>query len=264
MKKAVIIIARNEGEWTQITADDFRKNMPDAQIIGVDDGGENLWPDFVRVIKTKGGVGVGMARRIGAENTDADVLVFTDGHVKYRKGDIEKAWKLAAEGYVVNPTTVNMANETKKGCGRKQFLPSHSTTYVTAKEGKQCGLVGSVYFMSKQVAMNIVAPTPSHGYNEQIMTCAAFTFNHKIYALPELVFAHHYKKKFNYTVTYRGQQQNLTLLKWWFFKGRLPHDLSKTELNYMRYVRENRKLSVTQLTESINQMNKDLTNVSTN
>lgn len=260
INKAVIIIARNEGNWTSVTADDFKKHMPDAEIIGIDDGEDNTWPDYVKVIKTKGGIGVGRVRRLGAESTSAELLVFTDGHVKYKEGDIDKAWDLASKGYVVNPSVVSMESESKKGCGRRHLLDNHSAKYVSAKEGMQCGLVGSVYFMRKDVALDIVAPTPSHGYNEQIMTYAAFSFGHKIYALPSLSFSHLFKKKFNYKVTFRGQQKNLLLLKWWFFGGRIPPNVSGTESNYMKYVRTNKKITIKQLKESINQMNKILTN----
>lgn len=259
MKKAVIIIARNEGDWPAKTADNFRKAMPDAEIIGVDDGGTNKWPDYVKVVKTTGGIGVGNCRRAGAENTDADLVVFTDGHVHYVEGDIDKAWQLAQDGYIVNPSCMSMATQIIHGCGRKQNLPNHKATYVKVPEGSVVGLIGSVYFMKRETALEIVAPTPSHGYNEQIMTYAAIALGYKTYALPGLVFSHLFKKKFdNYRVTYSGQQRNRMLCDLWFFSGKRPQNLSDIEKQYYKFIQANRKLSVKGLESSILQINRNL------
>ena len=259
MKKAVIIIARNEKDWPAKTADSFRAAMPYAEIIGVDDGGENQWPDYVKVVKTTGAIGVGNCRRAGAENTDADLVVFTDGHVFYESGDIEKAWQLASQGYIVNPSTMSMATRIIHGCGRKHMLPSHKCNYVKAKEGTLVSMIGSVYFMKREIALEIVAPTPSHGYNEQIMSCAAFSLGYKTYAYPDLVFSHLFKQKFdNYRVTYSGQQRNRLLCDFWFFETRKPNNISPAEKEYYKMIKQNRKLSASQLQSKIVMMNRKL------
>jgi len=107
MNISVIIIARNEGNWPAKTANDFKNNMPDAEIIGVDDGGTNSWPKFVRVVKTQGGYGVGRCRLLGAQKATKDLIVVTDGHVLYDSGSIQEALELAEKGYIVNPSTVS-------------------------------------------------------------------------------------------------------------------------------------------------------------
>lgn len=258
MKKAVIIIARNEGEWTYKTAHDFKKTMPDAQIIGIDDGGKNIWTDFVKVHKTKGGIGVGMCRRKGVELADADVICVTDGHVLHHRGDINKAWELAMQGYVVNSTTRSIVTGKEHGNGRRQDLKTHVAKNVRVPEGFEVGLIGGIYFMRKDVALEVIAPTPNHGANEQIMTCAAFSLGHKIYTLPSLVFAHLYKKKFNYTVTGTQQQRNKRLLEWWFFGKLPPQTVNEIEKEYHGFIKEYRVLNAKQLTEKIDKMNKNL------
>lgn len=255
MTKAVIIIARNEGEWTLRTAKSFRNAVPDAEFIGVDDGGKNQWPDFVKVHSTKGGAGVGMARQIGAQMADAELICVTDGHVLYDKGDIEKAWDLASKGFIVNPTTKSIKSNKEHGNGRTHIIPSHKTMNVRTCEGEEVGMIGSVYFMNKEIALNIFAPTPAHGVNEHIMTCAAFCLGYKIYALPQLVFSHLYKKKFNYKLSHAEQVRNRELLDWWFFKRKQPKKTVEIEHKYNIFIKQNRILSVAQLTEKFNKMN---------
>ena len=256
MKKAVIIIARNEKDWPAKTANSFHDAMPDAEIVGVDDGGENDWPAFVNVYKTTGGIGVGQCRNKGAKMTDADLVCFTDGHVLYESGDINKAWSLAEQGYVVNPSTMSMINDKVHGCGRQHQLPSHHATYVRAQEGTLVGMIGSVYFMKRSTALEIVAPTSSHGFNEQIMTCAALTFGHKTYAFPSLIFRHMFKKRFdNYKVSYTQQQKNRLLLDWWFFGKSIPANATNDEKYYYKFAQEKRKLSPSELRNNILEMN---------
>lgn len=255
MRKAVIIVARNEGEWTKKTANSFRKVMPDAKIIGIDDGGYNEWPEYVEVHKSETPIGVGQSRRLGVEVSNADLIVVTDGHVLYDSGDVEKAWELAAKGYIVNPSTKSIDSGSLHGNGRTHNIPDHKTNYVKTHEGEEVGLIGSVYFMSKKVALDIIAPSPAHGYNEHIMTCSAFCFGHKVYALPSLVFAHLYKKAFNYHLTYNEQERNKTLMNYWFFEGKEPKALSDVEKQHYEFVQKHRQLTAEELTMRFSRMN---------
>lgn len=255
MRKAVIIVARNEGEWTKKTANSFKKVMPDAEVIGIDDGGYNDWPEYVRVHKLEIPIGVGQSRRLGVEVSNADLIVVTDGHVLYDSGYVEKAWELAAKGYIVNPSTKSIDSGSLHGNGRTHNIPDHKTSYVKTFEGEEVGLIGSVYFMSKEVALDVIAPSPAHGYNEHIMTCSAFCFGHRIYAFPSLVFAHLYKKAFNYHLTYNEQERNKTLMNYWFFDGKEPKALRDVERQHYEFVQKNRQLSVEELTDKFISMN---------
>jgi hypothetical protein len=258
MKKAIVIIARNEGEWTRKTVDNLSVHFPDCEFIGVDDGGVNEWPDYVRVIKTTGGTGVGRCRLTGVQNTDADLILVADGHVYYDSGNIDKAWQLAAEGYIVNSTTKGIESGKRYGNGRIHALPSHKCKHITAKEGDEVGLIGGVYFMRRDVSLEVIAPTPSHGYNEQIMTCAALCLGHRIYCYPDFCFSHLYKKKFNYKQTYSSQERNKKLLDWWFFAGMQPSVVSLPEYRYHQFIQQNRGLTPDDLRITILEMNKKL------
>lgn len=267
MKKAVIIIARNEGAWPVLSSENFRRNFSDIDIIGIDDGGNNEWPEYAEVIKTKGGIGVGMCRRLGferAKEKGVDVAIITDAHVFYELGCIKKAWELAEKGYIVNSTTRSLSTQQNKGNGRFHYLPNHKTKNVTTAEGMEVGLIGGVYFMRVDVALEIIGPTPSHGYNEQIMTCGAFAMGHPVYAFPSMVFSHLYKQEFNYSVSHSGQSRNKLLLDWWFFGGRKPSNTSNAEINYYRFVQGNRKLNKHELKNKILEMNLNLQKYASN
>jgi len=251
MKKAVVIIARNEGSWTESTAENFRQNFPYAEIIGIDDGGLNIWPDFVRVIKNPKPQGVGMCRLIGVKAANADCIIVTDGHVLFERGDIDKAWKLAEQGYIINSTTKSITTGLEHGNGRRHDPITQKATNFIAKEGQEVGMIGGVYFMRKDIALQVIAPTPAHGYNEQIMTCAAFVLGHKIYCLPSMCFAHLYKKTFNYALTYTQQCRNKLLLEWWFFNAGMPHDASEQEREYHAFIQSKRILNPVQLADKL-------------
>ena len=256
MKRSIVIIARNEKQWTEITATNFKHQFVDAEIVGVDDGGKNVWPDFVRVIKTGGEIGVGRCRRLGVERAKGDIVCITDGHVLFDRGDKEKAWRLADEGNVVTFTTKSLKTGLDRGSGRIHNLEDHSAKNTDVEEGMHTGLIGGVYFMLKSVAMDIIGPTPSHGFNEQIMTVGALAFGHPIYAYPGMAFHHLYKKEFNYTVTVAGQLRNRNLLKWWFLDGKPPLGVTPIEKQYHKHVQENRTRDTKEIVQLIKDMNK--------
>jgi hypothetical protein len=106
--------------------------------------------------------------------------------------------------------------------------------------------------------MQVIAPTSSHGFNEQIMTYAALSLGHKIHCMPEFAFKHMYKKKFNYTVSGTGQQRNRLLLLWWFFGFKQPSRVDSLELKYHSFIQKNRLLSPKELSERMELINQNL------
>jgi hypothetical protein len=253
--KSIVIIARNEEHWSHITSTNFRTQFPDCEIIGVDDGGTNHWPDYVKVIKTPGGIGVGNARRLGVYEAKGSLICITDGHVLFDKGDKVRAWDLASKGKVLTFTTRSLASGKTHGNGRRHSLPDHKCTNVSTKEGQEIGLIGGVYFMSKAVALDIIGPTPHHGFNEQVMTAGALAMGHPIYAFPSMVFHHLYKKTFNYPVQSDLFNRNRVLLDWWFFGKASPKESTSDEQAYFNRVQKNRKLGVGALTNRFKTMN---------
>jgi glycosyltransferase involved in cell wall biosynthesis len=264
MKKSIILTARNEGKYSESSAKNFHLHFPDAEIIGVDDGGLNSWPNFVRVIKTKSGVGVGRCRLEGVRQATGDVVIVSDAHVYYDKGDIDRAWGIAAGDKIVTSTTVSLFTGKSHGCGRTHDMLTHGAKYANAKDGQEAGLIGGVYFMSRKMALEVIAPTPSHGFNEQIMTYAALSLGYGIYCMPDFAFKHMYKKKFNYSVTSSGQQRNRSLLLWWFFGFPQTPKADKAELDYYKFIQANRILSPKQLTERMQSINDKLKNNGSN
>jgi hypothetical protein len=258
MSRSIVIIARNEGNWPERTAKNFNTHLPDCEIIGVHDGGNNVWPRFVKVVKTTGGIGVGRSRLKGVQSTCADLVMLSDGHVYYHEGDIERAWELASQGYIVNPSTISLEHDNHHGCGRMHDLKTHKCKNVRASEGDSIGMIGSVYFMKRKIAEKIIAPTSAHGYNEQIMTCAAFSLGYETFALPSLSFKHLYKKTFNYALTSVQQQRNRKLLEWWFFGSEKPRFAREQEIIFNNFIQKNRVLDIEGLKNKINQMNDHL------
>jgi len=263
MKKSIIINARNEGSWTTKTISNFDKHFTDVdEIIGVDDGSYNKWvtkyhPKF-KLITTSGAIGVARSRLLGVQSAIGDVVLISDGHVYYNSGDIDKAWELASKGYIVTSTTISMLSGKEHGCGRSHDTKTHSATNARAQEGDEAGLIGGVYFMRKDVAEEIICPSKSHGYNEQLMTYAALSLGHKIYCLPSFKFEHYYKKKFNYHVKHAEQTRNRNLIDWWFFDRRPPSNVDHLELDYKKFIDEYRVLSPSQLRTKMQQINDNL------
>ncbi len=258
MKRSIVIVARNEKDWPLKTGMDFLDNIPDTEIIGIDDGGENIWPDHgVKVYKTEGGIGVGRARHMGIQKATGELIMLSDAHVYYYDGEVEKAWKQAENGFIVNPS-VKVLYKDKTRCGMKFELGKFKTMYVQGKTGSHVGLVGSVYFMKKEIAQRIVAPTQAHGYNEFIMTIAAIMLGYKIYAMPNLIFEHMYKEKLDYDVSGFQQERNKDVLTGFFFKHKLPGDATFEEKAYKSMIAENAVMSPLELNEFIKTVNKKL------
>lgn len=259
MTRAIIMIARNEGEWPRKTIEDFRLKIPDTPIIAVDDGGQNdlTGADYI----LDGGLaGVGKARRIGVEKAaelGADSVLLIDAHVFYKQGDIQKAWQLS-ESCIVNPTYESYHTGDVIGCGRVHNRETHVCSRAYASEGQEAGMYGSVYFLNVRTALDVVAPTPNHGANEQIMTLAAWTLGYRIYALPSLVFRHVYKQKLNYRISEGNQKRNKKLLRWWFFNWQPPENVSDEERDYKGRIERKRQLSSKELYDKIQAVNKAL------
>lgn len=258
MKKSIVVVARNEKEWPLKTCLDFLDNIPEAEIIGIDDGGDNEWPEEgVKVYKTSGGIGVGHSRLMGVNKASGDLIMLSDAHVYYYEGNVDKAWRLANKGYIVNPSVKVMYKE-KIRCGMKFELGKYKVQYVKAKTGDRVGLIGSVYFMKKEIAQRVVAPTQAHGYNEFIMTLAANVLGHKIYALPDLIFEHMYKKKLDYAVSGLAQARNKDILNAIFFKYKMPQDATPEEIAYKKMIEKESTLNGLELNKLINNQNAKL------
>jgi hypothetical protein len=258
MRRSIVVVARNEKEWPLKTCLDFLDNIPDAEIIGIDDGGENEWPDKgVNVYKTDGGIGVGKSRLMGVSKAKGDLIMLSDAHVYYYDGDVSKAWGLAEKGYIVNPS-VKVMYKDKVSCGVVFQLGKYIITSIKANRGTYVGLNGSVYFMRKDVAQKIIAPTQAHGYNEAIMTLAAMALGYRIYALPSLIFEHMYKKKLDYKVTRIDQERNRQVLESFFFKYKLPYNATFEEKAYKKMIAENSVIDPIQLSKNIGKMRKTL------
>lgn len=263
MNKSIIVTARNEGKWAKSTVEGFLEAFPDVgEIIGVDDGGNNEWVGRdchkFRLIKTSGSIGVARSRLLGVQQCKGDVVLITDGHVFYQDGDKDKAWELASEGKVVTSTTISHLTGADHGCGRIQNPDSHSAKNTRAKEGNQAGLIGGAYFMHAEVAEEIIAPSRSHGYNEQLMTYAALSLGHPIYCFPSFKFRHVYKSKFNYHVTHSDQMRNRRLIDWFFFGGATINNADELEYDYKKFVEKYRILDSVQLKKKIVEINNNV------
>lgn len=259
MTRAIVIIARNEKDWPRATIADFHANCPGVPVIAVDDGGDNdlTGADYI----VEGNLaGVGKARRMGVEKAaelGAETVLLSDAHVFWKEGDIEKAWHLA-QTRIVNPTYESYQTGEIKGCGRLHNIGPYAHTHCSVDEGVEVSMYGSVYFMDVETALDIVAPTPSHGCNEQIMTCAAWALGYCIYAFPSLIFRHVYKKQLNYRISAGNQKRNRKLLRWWFFDWQPPENATAEEMGYKARIDENRVLTPEQLEQKITMVNQEL------
>ena len=237
--KYLVMIARNEGDEPLKTAESMRPYVDG--IVCVDDGGNNTFPSDAIIIKNKINLGVGKSRReavrVAFEN-GAKKIILSDAHCRYISGDMDRAWKLTDQ-YILCPASRNI-NKHRIGCGARLRI-KRNANWTKGCEGQEVILMGGVYLMNIITALQIIFPTTSHGYNEEIMSCSAVLLNHTIYAMPDLVFSHLYRKQAPYSISAAGQNNNLNILKHVFFNEGtcILNDEQKEFVGYLNKFKKN-------------------------
>lgn len=104
MKISIIIPARNESASLDLLLPRLRKEVPDAEIIVVNDGSTDSTEAIsikhdVRVVSHPYSKGNGAAIKSGARNATGDILVFMDGDSQHQPEEIPRLLAKLDEGY---------------------------------------------------------------------------------------------------------------------------------------------------------------------
>ena len=105
MKISVIVVTRNEGAELRRTVENLRDTLPArSEIVIVDDAStDGSTAGFRRVVKAPG-IGVARARNLGVAQSQGDVLVFADGHIR-----LDKLWWQPLADIVADPRVAAVA-----------------------------------------------------------------------------------------------------------------------------------------------------------
>jgi len=103
-KISIILPAKNEVAGLSRTLPRLREEMPDAEIIVVDDGSTDATAQVAsehgaRVIGSPYSMGNGAAIKRGARAASGDILVFMDADGQHDPGDIQKLLAVLGQGY---------------------------------------------------------------------------------------------------------------------------------------------------------------------
>jgi GT2 family glycosyltransferase len=141
----IVLPALNEGQMLAMTVESILAAADGVtpQIVVVDDGSTDdcvalvreQYGDRVNVV-TGGGLGVARARNRGADELDADVLVFMDAHCTVQRGWLERALEILRDDDVglLGPAFTNLGQSAPRGCGMRWSGPNLETCWFVAPE----------------------------------------------------------------------------------------------------------------------------------
>ncbi|MVF22089.1 glycosyltransferase family 2 protein [Methylocaldum sp. BRCS4] len=101
---SIVLPAKNEGHSLKWLLPELRRQVPDAEILVVDDGStdrtvEICFNEGVRVISHPYSMGNGAAIKTGARNAHGDIVVFMDADGQHNPADIPRLISKLAQGY---------------------------------------------------------------------------------------------------------------------------------------------------------------------
>lgn len=126
---SIILPACNEGDWLRKTVANFHEDLPEAEIVAVDDastdGCADGLPDFVRLIRNEQRKGVGGARNTGMDAACGETFIVADSHVEViEPGSLRTIVDLAvSQGAFAVPQYRSIPAPTKDGSPPKQRGP---------------------------------------------------------------------------------------------------------------------------------------------
>jgi glycosyltransferase involved in cell wall biosynthesis len=101
---SVVIPARNEADGLKLIIPELRRLLPGAQIIVVNDGGDNQTTEICiqyacQCISHPEALGNGAAIKAGARKADGDIIIFMDADGQHRPTDIPALLSKLEQGY---------------------------------------------------------------------------------------------------------------------------------------------------------------------
>src|SRR5687767_14479217 len=136
MRISVILPAKNEAEGLQYTLPALRAQLPDAEIIVVDDGSTDATAAVaaehgVRVLSAPYSMGNGAAIKRGARAASGDILVFMDADGQHDPAHIQQLLLEIESGYDMAVGARGAGGQANVGRGAANAVYNHLASWMT-------------------------------------------------------------------------------------------------------------------------------------
>ena len=230
IKVSIVIPAKNEGANVKMTVDsiiDTSSSIP-YEIIVVDDGSTDNCCGFllestahwqekrVKLLRTEG-IGAANARNLGASKASGDILVFSDAHVTVEKEWLEKmAATLSQPGIdVLAPGIADYGGNPAAGVGDGQtWNEKLETVWLPApKRVSPVPIAPAGLVAMKKAVFDYVGGFEKGfkiwGYEDVEFSLKCWLFGINIFATPEVIVKHIFRKRQVYFISPKEVNYNL-------------------------------------------------------
>lgn len=136
MRISVILPAKNEAEGLRLTLPRLRAQLPDAEVIVVDDGSTDETPAIatehgVRLLRSPYSMGNGAAVKRGARAANGDVLVFMDADGQHDPASIHELLAQIDAGYDMAVGARCAGGQANRGRGAANAVYNRLASWMT-------------------------------------------------------------------------------------------------------------------------------------
>ncbi len=223
MRFAIVLPTLNEGPLLEMTVDSVITNSGnlDFRIVVVDDGCTDGCIDPVAarkderiVIVPGGGLGVARARNRGAEEVEADILVFMDAHCRVSEAWLERFAEVLQDPGVgmVGPSFTKLKESDPRGCGMRWDGWDLDPCWFSAPENEEPIEVplttGACQVLRRDTFDMLSGYDPKFtkwGYEDVEMCLRVWSMGRSVVAHPGVTVAHDFKEsRDNYDIPEEG------------------------------------------------------------
>lgn len=235
---AIVLPTLNEGSLLSMTIDSIIENSgnSDYKIVVVDDGCTDGCIDPVAareddriVIVRGGGLGVARARNLGADEIDADLLVFLDAHCRVSTGWLDRLESVLDDDQVgiVGPSFTKLDVASPRGCGMRWVGYDLDPCWNTAPEDETPFDVPLTTGACQVLRRNTFEALGGYdskftlwGYEDVEVCVRLWTMGLSVVAHPGVTVAHDFKEsRDNYDIPEEGVLFNFLRLAYLHFSS---------------------------------------------
>ena len=209
MKISVIVVTRNEGAELRRTVQNLRDTLPSrSEVVIVDDAStDGSTAGFRRVIKAPG-IGVAAARNLGAAQSQGDILVFADAHIRLDKlwwqplADVVEDRRVAAAA----PAVTHLPATHRVGCGLQLTGPDLDARWLPRKAAAPyvVPILPGCCLMMRRAAFEATGGWDGgllhRGGVDNEMSVRLWLLGYELLIAPEVVVRHRFREKSPYPV----------------------------------------------------------------
>ncbi|MHB9093096.1 MAG: glycosyltransferase [Eubacteriales bacterium] len=228
IKVSIIIPAKNEGANVKMTVESIINSSSSIlyEVIVIDDGSEddccrflleneNYWQENgVKLFRTDG-LGSSNARNFGASHAKGDILIFSDAHVTVEKGWMEKiVATISQPGIdVLVPGIADYGNPAAVGYGQTWSEKLEVAWLPAPQEVRSVPIAPSGLVAVKKEVFHSVGGFEKGfkiwGYEDVEFSLKCWLFGFNVYATPEVIVKHIFRKRHVYFVSTKEVNYNL-------------------------------------------------------